>query len=71
MALSPDIRNYLTQLACKLDASAHSERGMVLAAAEAFLGLSKQTIYRHLKLECGWSSGRKARAGGSPFLLLS
>lgn len=61
MAITPDIRNYLTELACKLDATAHSERGMVLAAAEAFLGWSKQTIYRQLKLECGWSSGRKAR----------
>lgn len=62
MAITPDIRNYLTELACKLDAAPHSERGMVLAAAENFLGWSKQTIYRQLKQECGWSSGRKARA---------
>lgn len=62
MALSPNIRTYLTELAHKLDASAHGERGMVLSAAELFLGWSKQTIYRQLEQECGWSSGRKARA---------
>lgn len=62
MALSPEIRKYLMELACKLDASAHGERGVVLSAAELFLGWSKQTIYRQLEQECGWSSGRKARA---------
>lgn len=62
MALTPHIRGYLVELATRLDATAHSERGGVLAAAEEFLGWSRQTIYRNLKTECGWSSGRKARA---------
>jgi hypothetical protein len=62
MALSPEIRKYLMQLACKLDASAHGERGKVMDAAEAFLGYGRQTIYRQLEAECGWDSGRKARA---------
>lgn len=62
MPVTPHIRDYLVELAKKLDATAHSERGGVLAAAEEFLGWSRQTIYRQLKAECGWASGRKARA---------
>lgn len=62
MSLTPDIRGYLFDLAKRLDATEHNQRGAIIDAAEAFLGLSRQTIYRQLKKECGWDSGRKARA---------
>lgn len=62
MALTPDIRDYLSELARKLDTCGHGERGTLMAAAQAFLGLAPATIYRQLKLACGWDAGRKTRA---------
>ncbi len=61
MALTPDIRDYLSELARKLDASGHGERGSVMAAAQEFLNWSPATIYRQLKTACGWTAGRKTR----------
>lgn len=61
MPIAPDIQEYLVELAKRLDATPHRGRGDLLAAAETFLGWSRQTIYRQLKAACGWSSGRKAR----------
>lgn len=60
--IAPGIREYLLNLAKKLDSVGHGERGVIMAQAQSFLGFSKQTIYRHLKQECGWSSARKTRA---------
>lgn len=60
--MTPTIREYLHQVAIKLDNVGHGQRGEILKEAQAFLGYSKQTIYRQLKHYCGWSSERKARA---------
>lgn len=62
MAITPDIRDYLGELARKLDAASHGQRGPLMAAAQAFLGWAPATIYRQLKTECGWSAGRKTRS---------
>lgn len=60
--IAPNIRTYLNDIAMKLDNVGHGQRGVILDEAQAFLGYSKQTIYRQLKQVCGWSSSRKARA---------
>lgn len=62
MAITPDIREYLMDLARRLDTTGHGQRGTLLAAAQEFLGWAPATIYRQLKAECGWSAGRKARS---------
>ncbi|MEO6917633.1 MAG: integrase [Collimonas sp.] len=62
MAITPDIRDYLRDLARQLDAASHGQRGPIIAAAHSFLGWSPQTIYRQLKESCGWATQRKARA---------
>lgn len=62
MAITPDIREYLSELARRLDAADHGRRGVIMADAEEFLGWSPATIYRQIKAACGWSSGRKARS---------
>lgn len=61
-SISPDIRDYLGDLARKLDAAGHGDRGPIMDAAQGFLGWSQQTIYRKLKSACGWGPVRKARA---------
>ena len=60
--ITPSIRDYLNNVAKKLDSVGHGQRGPILNEAQEFLGFSRQTIYRQLKLVCGWSSERKARA---------
>ncbi|XKM14268.1 hypothetical protein RCS94_03625 [Orbaceae bacterium ac157xtp] len=60
--ITPNIRDYLNDIAIKLDKVGHGQRGVILDEAQAFLGYSRQTIYRQLKQVCGWSSERKARA---------
>lgn len=62
MAITPDIREYLTELARKLDAAGHGQRGPLMEAAQEFLGWAPATIYRQLKTACGWTAGRKTRA---------
>lgn len=62
MALTPAICDYLRELARKLDAAPHGGAGQLLDEAGQFLGMSRQTIYRHLKAVAGWESGRKARS---------
>ena len=59
--ITPSIRDYLNNVAKKLDSVGHGQRGPILNEAQEFLGFSRQTIYRHLKQVCGWSSERKAR----------
>ncbi|MDP3847556.1 MAG: integrase [Pseudomonas sp.] len=61
MALTPDIRDYLAELARQLDAAGHGARGPLMAAAQVFLNWSPATIYRQLKAACGWDAGRKTR----------
>ena len=60
--ITPSIRDYLNNVAKKLDSVGHGQRGPILNEAQEFLGFSRQTIYRQLKQVCGWSSERKARA---------
>ncbi len=62
MALSPATCEYLRELARKLAAAPHTGRGQLVSEAAEFLGMSTQTIYRHLKSAAGWTSGRKCRA---------
>ena len=61
-ALTPEICDYLRELARKLAAAPHGGAGPLVDDAAQFLGMSKQTIYRHLKAVAGWESGRKCRA---------
>lgn len=61
MTVTPDIRDYLMDLARRLDAAGWSQRGGIMSSAQEFLGLSSATIYRQLKSVCGWQSGRKTR----------
>lgn len=62
MSINPEIRNYLSELAKKLDAAAHGERGSLIEEAQEFLGWPPQTIYRRLKTQCGWKCERKTRS---------
>ena len=62
MALTPAICDYVRELARKLDAAPHTGRGQLIGDAAEFLGMSAQTVYRHLKSVAGWTSGRKCRA---------
>lgn len=61
-SLSPAICDYIRQLARKLDDAPHGTGGKLLDEATAFLGMSRQTVYRYLKKVAGWESGRKCRA---------
>ena len=61
MALTPATCDYVRDLARKLEAAPHTGRGQLIGDAAEFLGMSAQTIYRHLKSVAGWTSGRKCR----------
>jgi hypothetical protein len=61
-ALSPEACDYVRQLARRLDGAEHGTGTALVREAGQFLGLSVQTVYRHLKSVAGWSSGRKARS---------
>lgn len=59
-----ELARYWVELAARLEAAEHRQRGaMVRAAAEAN-GISVGTTYRRLKTYAGWSSGRQ-RSGES------
>ncbi|NOY61763.1 MAG: transposase family protein [Gammaproteobacteria bacterium] len=55
------INDYFQQLAQRLNAVGHGQRGDLVDKAAGFLGMSTQQIYRHLK-NAGWRSGKKIRA---------
>ncbi len=59
--LSPEACEYVRNLARRLDGAPHGGASLLIQEARNFLGLSTQTVYRHLKTAAGWSSGRKAR----------
>ncbi|WP_281218504.1 integrase catalytic domain-containing protein [Oryzisolibacter propanilivorax] len=61
-ALSPEACEYVRQLARRLEGAEHGTGTQMVREAGQFLGLSVQTVYRHLKGVAGWSSGRKARS---------
>ena len=62
MAITPEIRDTLRELALRLDAAKHGEQSALVAQTAEFLGWSPQTVYRQLKQAVGWRSGRKARS---------
>lgn len=61
MALSPEACDYVRQTARRLAAAEHGGATAIAQDAAQFLGVSVQTLYRHLKTVAGWTSGRKAR----------
>lgn len=62
MALAPNIRDYLADVARRIDAAPHGETEPIVQGVMDFLGWSRATVYSRLKKEVGWSSGRKTRA---------
>lgn len=54
-------QDYFRDLAERLTAAGHGERGSILDASENFLSMSRQGLYRNLQ-KVGWKSGRKVRA---------
>lgn len=61
MALAPETIEYLRDLARRLDTAGHGQQSGLVDSAAAFLGWSRQTVYRQLKQSAGWQSGRKTR----------
>jgi transposase InsO family protein len=62
MTLNLGVLDTLRDLAARLDAAEHGERASLITNAAKLLNCSEQTIYRRLKQDVGWSSGRKKRA---------
>lgn len=56
-----NVTAYLTDLAVKLDAAAHGERGALVGGAAETLGWTTARVYAQLKRRVAWTSGRKAR----------
>lgn len=61
MSLSPETRAHLAEIARRLDAAGHGERGTIVNEVKALYGWSISKLYTLLKKEVGWSSGRKTR----------
>lgn len=66
MATAPNpthaTREYLCELARRLDAAQHGGKGALLAEACALYGWSTGKLYTELERQAGWTSGRKTRA---------
>lgn len=62
MAIAPSSRDYLAELARRLDAAGHGGKTALKAEACGLLGISLATLHSRLQREVGWSSGRKTRA---------
>lgn len=62
MPLAPDIRDYLADVARRLDAAEHGRAGGIVAEAANFLGWSPAKLYDRLRRDVGWHSGRRTRA---------
>lgn len=62
MALAPDTREHLAEVARRLDKASHGERAVIVDAACQFYGWSKAKLYSRLRADVGWTSGRKARS---------
>lgn len=62
MALSPETRAHLAEVARRLDAAGHAEKGGIVEEVMRFYGWSRSKLYAALKREVGWHSGRKTRA---------
>ncbi|HEX9391506.1 MAG TPA: hypothetical protein VF928_09365 [Usitatibacteraceae bacterium] len=57
-----NLREHLKGVAASIDAAGHGRKGDLVAHHAEDLGLSVQALYRTLKNEIGWESGRKTRA---------
>lgn len=55
-------RDYLRQLASRLESAGHGQKGALIAEARALYGWSQNKLYAELARQAGWISGRKARA---------
>lgn len=62
MALAPDQRGHLAEVARRLDTASHGERAVIVEAACQLYGWSKAKLYTRLRADVGWSSGRKSRS---------
>lgn len=62
MALAPDQREHLAEVARRLDTASHGERAVIVEAACQLYGWSKAKLYTRLRADVGWSSGRKSRS---------
>ena len=62
MPVVPDIRDYLADTARRLDAAPYGQTGAIVTGTAAFLGWSESKLYRRLKDDVGWHSGRKVRS---------
>jgi hypothetical protein len=57
-----NLREHLKAVASRLETLAHGETTRFVREEAARLGLSPQTLWRRLREEAGWTSGRKPRA---------
>ena len=57
-----NVLDYLRDLAARLDAAPHGERGGLIGQATQLLGWSPARVYAQLKRRIAWSSGRQSRA---------
>lgn len=62
MPIAPDLRDYLADVALRLDAVPHGQGGGLVEAVCGHLGWSPAKLYARLRKDVGWSSGRKARS---------
>lgn len=62
MALAPDHREHLAEVARRLDTAPHGDRAVIVEAACQLYGWSAAKLYTRLKADVGWSSGRKSRS---------
>ena len=62
MALAPDNREHLAEIARRLDAAMHGQRAAIVEEARGLYGWSVAKLYTRLKADVGWSSGRKTRS---------
>jgi len=61
--VSEGVRDYLKGVASRLDSAGHGGVGGIVHDACEYLGYKSQaTLYRQLKRQVGWQSGRKTRA---------
>lgn len=57
-----NLRDHLKLVAAAIDAAGHGQKGDVAQHHAVTLGMSLAALYRALKREVGWSSGRKCRS---------
>lgn len=61
MAVAPDTRAHLADVARRLDAAGHGQRAGIVEEAMRFYGWSRAKLYTRLREDVGWTSGRKTR----------